>query len=69
MHHIFTKNYNLIIKNFIPMCLHREQHYPSYIAVLYCLRIIRVKLCCIKKQFRAKFNHIEVVKAIATYLK
>lgn len=51
------------------MCLHREQHYPSYIAVLYCLRIIRVKLCCIKKQFRTKFNRIEVVKAIATYHK
>ena len=26
MHHIFKKNYNLIIKNFIPMCLRREQH-------------------------------------------
>ena len=31
MHHIFKKNYNLIIKNFIPV-------------VLYRLRVIRVKL-------------------------
>ena len=44
MHHIFKKNYNLIIKNFIPMCLPREHHYPSHVAVLYRLRVIRVKL-------------------------
>ena len=46
MHHIFKKNYNLIIKNF-----------PSHIAVLYHLRVIRVKLCRTKKQFCAKFSH------------
>ena len=26
MRHIFKKNGNLIIKNFISMCLHRKQH-------------------------------------------
>ena len=45
MHHIFKKNDNLIIKNIIPMCLRREQHYPSHIVVLYRLYVIRVKLC------------------------
>ena len=44
MHHIFKKNYNLIIKNFIPVCLRTEQHYSSHIVVLYRLRVIRVKL-------------------------
>ena len=39
MHHICKKNYNLIIKNFVPMCLRGQ------IAVLYRLRVIRVKLC------------------------
>ena len=62
MRHIFRKNYNLIIKNFIPMCLRREQHYPSHIAVLYRLRVIRVKLCRIEKQPRTKFNPIWEVK-------
>ena len=56
MHHIFEKNYNLIIKNFIRMCLRREQHCPSYIAVLYRLRVIRVNLCHTEKQPRTKFN-------------
>ena len=50
MHYIFKKNYNLVIKNFIPMCSRKEQHYPSHIAVLYCLRVIRVKLCRTEKQ-------------------
>ena len=58
MHYIFKKNYNLIIKNFISMCLRREQHYSSRIAVLYRLRVIRVKLCCTEKQPRIKFNRI-----------
>ena len=56
MHHIFKKNYNLVIKNFILMCLRREQHYSSHIAVLYHLRVIRVKLCRTEKQPRTKFN-------------
>ena len=56
MHHIFKKNYNLIIKNFIPMCLPREHHYPSHVAVLYRLRVIRVKLCRTAKQPLTKFN-------------
>ena len=49
MHHIFKKNCNLIIKSFIPICLRREQHYPLHIAVLYRLRVIRVKLCRIEE--------------------
>ena len=44
MHRIFKKHYNLIIKNFIAMCLRREQHYPSHIAMPYRVRVIRVKL-------------------------
>ena len=62
MHHIFKKNYNLIIENFISMCLRREQHYPSHIAVLYRLRVIRVKLCLTEKQPCTKFNRIYGVK-------
>ena len=58
MHHIFKKNYNLIIKSFIPICLRREQHYPLHIAVLYRLRVIRVKLCRIEEQSRTTFNRI-----------
>ena len=56
MHDTFKKNYNLIIKNFIPMCLRIKQHYPSHIAVLYRSRVIRVKLCRTEKQPRTKFN-------------
>ena len=56
MRHIFKKNYNLVIKHFVPMCLRREHHYPSRIAVLYHLRVIRVKLCCTKKQLRGMFS-------------
>ena len=56
MHHIFKKNYNLIIKNFVPMCLRGEQYYPSHIAVLYRLRVIRVKLCRTEKQPLTNFN-------------
>ena len=33
MRHVFKKNYNLIIKNFVPMWLRREQYYSSHIAV------------------------------------
>ena len=55
MHHIFRENYNLVIKHFVLVCLRREQHYPSHIAVLYHLRVIRVKLCRTEKQPRAKF--------------
>ena len=56
MHHIFKKNYNLIIKSFAPMCLRRERYYPSHIAVLHRLCVIRVKLWRTEKQPRAKFN-------------
>lgn len=56
MHHILMKNNNLIIKNFVAMCLSGEQYYPSHIAVLYRLRVIRVKLCRTEKQPRTKFN-------------
>ena len=57
IHHIFKKNYNSIIKNFVPMCLRREHYYPSHIAVLlHRLRVIRVKLCRAEKQPRTKFN-------------
>lgn len=52
---MFKKNYNLVIKHNVPMCLRRKQHYPPHTAVLYHLRVIRVKLCRAKKQFRAKF--------------
>ena len=54
MHHIFKKNYNLVIENFIPMCLRKEQNYPSHVAMLYRLCVIRVKLCRTEKQSRAK---------------
>lgn len=55
MHDIFKNNYNLIIKNFVSMCLRIEQHYPSQIAVLYRLRVIRVQLC--RTEFdRTKFD-------------
>ena len=56
MRHISKKNYNLIIKNFILMYLRREQYYSSHIAVLYRLRVIRVKLYRTEKQTRTKFN-------------
>ena len=54
MHYIFKKNYNLIIKNFIPTCLRRD--YPSHIAVLYRLRVTRLKLCRTEKQPCTKIN-------------
>lgn len=56
MHDIFKKNYNLIIKNFISMCLRKEQHYPSHIAVLY---RFRVKLCRTEKQPRTKIKRLK----------
>ena len=56
MRHIFKKYYNSIIWNFIPMCLRIKQYYPSHIAVLHRLRVIRVKLCRTEKQLRTKFN-------------
>ena len=56
MRHISKKNYNLIIKNFILMYLRREQYYSSHIAVLYHLRVIRVRLYRTEKQIRTKFN-------------
>lgn len=40
MHRIFKENYNLIIKDFDPMCFRRK----NSIAVLYRLGVIRVKL-------------------------
>ena len=63
MHRIFEKSYNLIVENFVPMCSHREQHYPSHIAALYRLRVIRAKLCSTEKQPRTKFNCIYEIKA------
>lgn len=52
MYHIFKKNYNLIIKNFIPMYSRREQHCSSHIVVLYRLHVIRVELSRTEKQPR-----------------
>ena len=50
MHRMFKKNYNLIIENIVAMCLRREQHYPSRVAVLYRLRVIRAKLLRTEKE-------------------
>ena len=58
MHRIFKKNYNLVIRNFVPMCLRRKQHYPSHVAELHRLHVIRVELCRTKKQLRTKFSRI-----------